>query len=198
MISKKQVQDLIKKKENVRGSVIMANLEFLRRRGGEVAIKKLKEKWREFELSPDLLKIKPMEFYPEGISVFLVLIAREILDLDDEGVFEMGRAGMKLSFFLKIISHYFSSFKKCFKESPKYWEKHFDFGRIEPVELNEEEKKVIIRVIGYNYHPTMCLYHRGYFLQLTNLIIGGDRATIEETKCTHKGDLCHEYIISWN
>lgn len=198
MISKKQAQDLIKKEGNVRGSVIIANLEFINHRGGEAAIKKLQEKWRDFELSPDLSKIKPMELYPEGISVFLVLMAREIFNLDDNGIFEMGKAGMKLSLFLKIITRHFASFKKCFKESPKYWEKHFDFGRIEPVELNEEEKRAVIRVVGYNYHPIMCLYHQGYFLQFTNLIIGGDRASIEEIRCAHRGDPCHEYIIRWN
>ncbi len=176
----------------------MANLEFIKHRGGEAAIKKLNEKWQEFELIPDLLKIKPMELYPEGISVFLVLMAREMFNLDDDGIFEMGKTGMKLSLFLKIITRHFAPFKKCFEENPKYWGKHFDFGKVEPVELNEEEKRAVIRIIGYNYHPIMCLYHQGYFLQFTNLIIGAKGAVIEEIKCVHRGDPCHEYIIRWN
>lgn len=198
MISKKQIQNLIRKTENVRGNVILANLEFIKYKGGEMAIKKIQEKSQEFELNFDFLKIKPMESYPEGINVFLVLMAKEILNLNDDEVFEMGRAAIKLSLFLKIITRYFASLKKCFQESPKYWEKHFDFGRIEPVDLNEEEKKATIRVIGYNYHPTMCHYYQGCFVQLASLIIGGKNVFIEEVKCVYKGDPFHEYTIKWN
>ena len=109
----------------------------------------------------------------------------------------MGEGALKLSFFTKILTKYFLSLKKCFEEIPSYWKKHFDFGRLETVDFSEEEKYVIVRIIGYKFHPVMCAYHKGYFLQFARLALGRKTVTIKETKCVYKGAPYHEYIITW-
>ncbi len=196
-VTKEEAQRLLKIPGNVKGAVILANLEYLRRHKGVEGEELLKQRLKELgvDVLPD--KIRPMDLYPEGYSVLIILLIKEILGLDEKGVFEMGKSAPKLSFFIKLLTKYFASLKRCFEEAPKYWDRHFDFGKLEPVELNEKEKYVIIRVKGYKFHPIMCHYHKGYFLQIAQLALGKRSAKIEETKCVFRGDPYHEYLIKW-
>lgn len=196
-LTKKEVDRLMKIPGNVKGAVILADVDYLRINGGEEAVKKLKQRMEELGVGVSLESIKPTEMYPEAISVIVVLLIKEILGLDERGVFEMGKAAVKLSFIIKLLTKYFISIKRCFEESPRYWKKHFDFGEIEPVEFNEPEHYVIVRVKGYKFHPLMCWYHKGYFLQVAQLALGKKKASIEETKCMFRGDPYHEYKITW-
>jgi len=197
-LSPKEVKSLMKIPGNVKGGVILADIDYIKIKGGEKAVEQLKKRMKELGIELTLEEIKPMEMYPEAISVIIVLLAKEILGLNKEGIFEMGRSAVKLSFFLKILTKYFISPKRCFEESPRYWAKHFDFGEVEPVEFNEIEKYTVIRVKGYKFHPIMCQYHKGYFSEIARLALGGDKeVSIEETKCVFRNDPYHEYVISW-
>jgi len=196
-VTKKEADRLTAIPGNVRGVVFLVNSEYIRQRGGEESVKQIERRLKELG-HPFLFKdVKPMEYYPEGLSVLIILLAKELLNLNDEDIFEMGKAAPKLSFFIKILTKHFLSIKKCFEESPGYWQKHFDFGRMEIVELNEAEKYAIFRVRDYKFHPLMCVYHRGYFLQIAQLAVGRQTVTIEETKCMFRGEPYHEYIIRW-
>lgn len=196
-LSKKEAERLMKIPGNVKGAVILADIEYVRMQGGEAAVQKLKQRIKELGINVSLEEIKPTEMYPEPISVIVVLLAKEVLGLDKKGIFEMGKAAVKISFFIKLLTKYFISVKRCFEESPKYWKKHFDFGEIEPVDFNEFERYAIIRVKGYKFHPIMCWYHMGYFLQIAQMALGKKKVFIEETKCIFRGDPYHEYKITW-
>lgn len=196
-LSKKEVEELKKIPGNVKGAVILADLEYIKKKAGETALKKIQERLKEMEINIDLAKIKPMDFYPEFFSVLIILLAKEILNLDEDGIFEMGMAAPKLSFFIKILTKFFVSPRKCFEEAPMYWKRHFDFGELEPVQLDEEKKYAIIRVKGYKFHPLICHYHRGYFVQIVQFLTGSKEITANETKCIFRGDPYHEYLIKW-
>lgn len=196
-VTKEEVKDLKKIPGKVKGVVILANIEFLEQKGSEANIQILEERLKELELGYTARELKPMQFYPEYLSVTVVLLIKEILNLDDKGVFEMGETAMKLSFFIKVLTKFFVSVKKCFEESPKYWKKHFDFGELEAVEFNELDKYVILRVHGYKFHPIMSIYHMGYFVQTACLALGKKTVQIKETKSQFKGDGYDEYVISW-
>ena len=196
-VTKEEADRLMAIPGNVRGEVLLTNGEYIRQLGGEEKLKQTEERMKELG-HPLLFKnIKQMEHYPEALSVLLTLLARELLNLDEEGVFKMGKAAAKLSFFMKVLTKYFVSIKRSFEESPRYWQKHFDFGRIEIVDFSEEKKYGTFRVIGYKFHPIMCIYHRGYFMQIAQLILGRRSVRIEETKCQFKGDPYHEYVVHW-
>ena len=197
-LSPKEVKRLMKIPGNVKGEMILANIDYIRIKGGEEAVEQLKKRMKELGVELHLEEIKPMEMYPEAISVIIVLLAKEILGLDKKGIFEMGKAAVKLSFFLKILTKHFVSPKRCFEESFRYWAKHFDFGEIEPVEFDEVERYAVIRVKGYKFHPIMCQYYKGYFSEIARQALGADKEiSIEETKCVFRNDFYHEYVITW-
>lgn len=196
-VTQKIVDKLKKISGNVRGAVILEDVKFLERHGGKEAIRKLNQHIKELGIDVSFEDLKPMQFYPEYLSVLVVLFNAEILDLDQVGVFKMGQEALKHSFFMKLFINYFVSIKRTFKEAPKYWQKHFDFAEIEAVEFNEKEKYIIFRVKGYKFHPIMCTYHAGYFLKLAQMALGSKEVTIEEDKCMFRGDPYHEFILRW-
>lgn len=196
-ITKEEVDKLMAIPGNVKGTVLFTSFEYARRKGGEEAVKKIEERLKELGYPIDIKKIKPMEGYPEAFSVLIILLVREVLNLDDEGIFEMGGAAIKLSPFVKILTKYFLSIKKCFEQASKYWEKYFDFGKMEPAEYNGKEGYAILRVIGYKFHPIICIYHRGYFAQVAKIATGKKTIKSKEIKCIYRGDPYHEYFISW-
>jgi hypothetical protein len=195
-VTQEQAQKLKNIPGRVKGAVILADAEYVRLKGGESALKKIEQRLNKLGYQYSFQEIRPMDYYPEPLSVMVILLAKEVLELDDQGVFEMGKAVPKISFFLKILTKHFVSIRKCFEESPRYWKKHFDFGELEPVELNEAEKYGIIRVKGYKFHPIMCIYHKGYFSQIASLSLG-KQVSVEETQCSFKKGPYHEYVIRW-
>jgi len=196
-VTRKEAQQLARIPGNVKGAVILANLEYVRQKGGKKAQEMIQKRLKELGYDISLQDIKPMNFYPEALSVLIILLAKEILKLDKAGIFEMGRLALKVSIFVEPLLRFFVSPLKCFQQAPRYWKKQLKVGELEAVKMDEEKKYAIIRVKGYKFHPLICDYHKGYFLQVAQTVLGKKNVEIEETKCVFKGDPYHEYIIRW-
>jgi predicted hydrocarbon binding protein len=182
---------------NVRGDIIMGNLFYIRENHGEEQLKKVKERIKDFRYFDSLDNITPLKWYPEALSVMVILCAKDVFGWTKKDLFEMGSVSTKTSFVIKTIMKYFVSLEKVFQEASKYWEKYFDFGRLEAVEINEKEKRVIVIVKDYEFHPDICSYHAGFMLKIVQLTTGKQDVNIKETKCFFEGDGHHEYLITW-
>ncbi len=180
-----------------KGLVIMANLDYTRAKGEDKAIRQIENRLEELGYPLGLNQIKPMESYPDAISVLIILLIKEIFHLNDREIFEMGGAAIRVSPFIKIMSRYFAPLEMIFNQAPKNWKKYFDFGRPEIAEYNKDKKYVVVKVHDYKLHPVTCLYHTGYFAEVARMSTGRKKIEARETKCMHKGDSYHEYYISW-
>lgn len=197
ILTKEKVKKLLQIPGNVRGTIILTNIEYIRKKWGESAVLKLKEKIKELEIPLDLEKIKHGEMYPEAVSVLVVLLIKEILNLNDQDIFEMGKAAMKLSPIVKILTKFFLSIDVILEKAPDYWEQYFDFGKLEVVDCDKEKKYAVVRLKDYKFHPLLCLYHMGYFYQVAKIASGAEKITVKETKCVFRGDRFHEYYFNW-
>lgn len=197
ILTKDVVKQLLAIPGNVKGTIILTNIEYIKRKWGEEAVLKLKERIKELEIPLDFGKIKHAEMYPEAISVLVVLLIKEVLNLKEQDIFEMGQAAMKLSPIVKILTKFFLSIDVVLEKAPEYWRQYFDFGEFEVVEYDKEKKYAIVRLKGYKFHPLLCFYHMGYFYQVAKIASGAKRVTVEETKCVFRGDPFHEYYFTW-
>jgi hypothetical protein len=129
------------------------------------------------------------------ISLFSI---KKALDLTDEDFFQMGYHAQRVSPILKLLLKYFVSPGTVAKKAPEYWRKHWSVGEMELVLIDEENGRCILRLKNFKTHPLACAFLRGYILSALELTIGKDRnSTIEETKCMHKGDEYHEFLLKW-
>jgi len=196
-VTEKDVAQILKIPGNVKGTIILTNLEYLRKKGGESAIQKLKERIKELEIPIDLDNVKHASMYPEAVSVLIVLLIKEILNLDEREIFEMGKAAVKLSPITKILTKFFISIDVVLKKAPEYWKEYFDFGELEVTDYNIEKKYAVVRLKGYKFHPLLCIYHAGYFYQIGKITSGATKIIIEERKCAFRGDPFDEFYFAW-
>lgn len=197
MIQKIEIENLMQIKGNVRGGVIQANVVFIREKVGIEKLKAIESKMAELGYPLDFSKIKIGEWYPEALSVLIILVAKDLFNWAEKDIFEMGNSAPKYSFISKIAMRYFLSLEKIIKEIPNYWKSHFDFGALKSSKWNEREKYLFLQEEGYRFHPLLCTYHAGYFLRIAQFAIKCQKITIEETKCMFKSDPYHEYLIRW-
>jgi len=196
-LTKEEARKILNIPGKVRGTIILTNIEYLKRKGGEEALEKLKEKIKELEIPINLDEIKHASMYPEAISVLIILLIKEVLNLNEKEIFEMGKGAMKLSPIIKILTKFITSVDVILKRAQEYWREYFDFGELEIVEYNQEKKYAIARLKGYKFHPLLCVYHAGYFYQVAKVVLGAQEITVKETKCVFRGDPFDEFYFSW-
>ncbi|MFH0791928.1 MAG: hypothetical protein V1905_01810 [bacterium] len=182
---------------NVKGEVFHTYKPFICYRKGEDGIRQVEERMKAIGYPMVFKDIKSTKWYPEALSVLTIIVACEIFNWDEGDIFEMGKAAPKYSGIVKFMIRYFLSPRKTFDESPKYWRRHFDFGKIENAVFDEKNKTIVIHIMDYKFHPLICAFHRGYFFSFTQLTIKSDCLKVEETKCAHRGDKYHEFTIKW-
>ena len=197
MISREGLAKLMEIPGNVRGGIIRADLEVIREKRGAKGVEAVEKKMADLGYPIDFKSIKLGEWYPEALSVSLILVARDLFDWGEKDIFDMGYYAPASSFISKIFMKYFLSLKRFLEEVPNYWHKHFDFGELEAYEFDEEKRYIVLREKGYKFHPLMCVYHKGYYLRVAEFAIKSPDITIEETKCMFKGAPYHEYVIKW-
>ena len=197
MLSKEEADKLMKIKGNAKGAIFQAHAAYIRAEKGEAGIKKVEDGLENLGYPLRFEEIKPMEWYPEAHSVLTILVAKDAFNWNDNDISDMGNSAPKYSTIVKLLMRYFLSLERTFKESPKYWRKHFDFGKVETVKFSEKEKYLIVRVKDYAVHPIVCLFHAGFFKGLAHFVLKSEKINVEETKCIHRGDPYHEYVIRW-
>jgi len=166
--------------------------------GGTEGVKKLKEELKKFGYPIKFSEIDPLDWYPIGLRTLGLIILKNLFNLKDDDFTKTGAEAVAFSFVLKFFFKHFLSRKVAFRHIPDYWKKHYTCGKLEPVEFKEEKNKgyFIIRLHDFKIHPIYCKFFLGYFLQVAKLL-GGGKATIEETKCIFKGDHYDEFLIKW-
>ncbi len=192
---------IIRKKgspERVKAEVVRTNKEYIISKEGEEGFEKVKKRMEELGGEIDFKSLNGKTWEEDWRNSLFIATAREVFNWNDEDIFEMGRYIPRASFFIKSIIQYLASLDMVLKNVGVYWDKHHDFGSLEAVEHNKEGKYVIIRKRNFLMHPVMCSYHAGYFKGISEFVIKGDNLRVEETKCMHKGDEYHEYIIKWD
>ncbi|MBL7142435.1 MAG: hypothetical protein ISS83_02180 [Candidatus Pacebacteria bacterium] len=193
---KEKIDILMRIEGSMRGELLRDNLIYLKKREGERAVEKMEDRLRELGYPLMLGDIKSYEWYKDPFCAVFMLVFREQFNWNNEDIVNLGRFSPRHSFVMKMAFKYLVSAKTAFWAAPKLWHKNVDYGEIEPHEINEANKYLIFRLKEYGLHPLVCLYIKGYFIGLFELI-GKKKVQAEETQCTFRGDPYHEYKISW-
>ncbi len=194
---KETAKNLIQRKERVKGEVIRVHGETIKEEAGEEGLKKVEERLKEIGCPIEFSKIKPLEWRKEAESALTLLVAKEVLNWDDEKIFYVGWCAPRKSFIIKFLIRYFTSIERVFRDAPKYWRKHVDFGELVPVKIDTQNKFISIRVLNHDFHPVICIYWRGYFTSIAQLSLPKGEVWVEETKCIYRGDEYHQFEINW-
>jgi hypothetical protein len=185
--------------EKVRGEILLNHASFVKEKEGKGGLKKLEEKLKDLGAPVNFKKIKSLEWVKEGLSVLVILTAKEIFYWEERHIFEMGMSAPRFSLGLKMFVQNVVLPERLFEESPVYWNNLFNFGHVDPVEYNEKAQQAVLQIHDYKKtHPLICKYHAGYIHGLSQFALKTKKIEIEETKCIYRGDEYSEYVISWD
>jgi hypothetical protein len=193
-MKKEEADRLMKIKGKTKGSEFLTLKKYIKAKYGKEKVKELEKKMAELGYPLHFDEIRPAHWYPEALNDLAMIVAKETFNWKD--LFEFGYNSPIFSFGLKVLVK-FLPLPLFLKEFPKIWRKFVDVGTIEIPQFSEKEKYVIVRLKNYKFHPEMCRYFEGFFLRMSEYFIKSEKITIKETKCIHKDDPYHEFIVKW-
>jgi hypothetical protein len=197
-LTKETVKELMEIKGEVKGVTLKTDADHVLKEKGEEGLKRLEIELESLGCQIKYREIKTMAFYPVGLRAISLLAIKKVFSYDDKKIEEMGFLATKRSLIVKLFVRYFLNLQRVFsKEAPRLWKKHYTIGELIPVELNEEKNYAILRLKEFNIHPILCLYLGGYFCGITQMIVKARQINFKETKCSFRGDDCHEFLITW-
>lgn len=196
MINKEDVDKLMNITGKVRGAVFETDAEFIKNRFGEEGLARVTDALRELGHPIIYESINSMEWLPLGLRALSLLVIKDVFNWSDDEIKEMGDAAPKYSFIVKLLMKFFVSPRVAFSHAPEYWVKHYDVGRLEPVELEEATGNAVIHLHDFNVHPLYCKYLEGYFQRLFKFMYPNSHIEIKETACMCDHSPHHEFVVT--
>jgi predicted hydrocarbon binding protein len=195
---RKVIGELGKSEGEVRGEKFRTHASYIKEKQGVKGLLALEKELENLGISLKLEDSKSLSWYPAFLHPAILLVAQNLFDWDDKEIFEMGRSAARVSFIGRVLIKYFVSLDKFLNEiAPGYWQKYYNFGELK-VSQTENQDKFIVEIKDYDLHPIACVYNSGYFSVVTSYLIKKKGVfSVKETKCVHKGDSCHQFIIEW-
>lgn len=196
VISKKEFEEIMKAKGEVRGAGMKSYAEFIRKEEGEEGLKKLEKTIRDLGYPIKYREISILSFYPIGLETITLVAIQRLFNYNDKKFQEMGKFGIFLSLPFANLLCYFISPEKFVEVAAVMWKEAGSIGDLKVQEYNLEERYLILRVENFHLHPLYCQVFKGYFEGAIKLIFKRE-AECQETKCTFRGDDFHQFLIKW-
>ena len=192
----KEVIEIIQKKGKVRGATFYTDAQYVQYHEGEEKLLDIEEETKGMGCPTDYSELRAMGWYPIGLRAVSLLAIKKALNWDDEQIKEMGRNAPKYSIITKLMVRYFTSPGAIQKRLGTYWHKHYSVGSLEGEFIND--RSGILYLKDFDIHPILCTYLQGYFACVLSMIAGeSGKLSLEETKCMHRGDEYHEFVLKW-
>jgi len=193
----KELERLKNLKGQMRGDLLKTDAAYVSKTVGKEAATKLQQATRELGWEIDYPNLKTMGWYPIGLLAIDLLAVQKAFGWGEKEVFDIGNITPKYSFLASMMMRYFVSLERVIKEIPKYWRMHFSVGKFESGKYKTGQKFLVLKLEKFDVHPLACVVISGYALRVTQFVVRSEKITIKETKCVHKGDPYHEFLIEW-
>lgn len=196
MLKKIEADKLMEMNGQVRGAVFETDAEYIKNRFGDEGINRVESALDKLGYPISYENVKSMQWLPLGLRALSLIVIKDVFNWNDEDVKDMGDAAPKYSFIVKLLMKFFVSPGVAFSHAPEYWVKHYDTGRLEPVELDEATGNAVIHLYDFKVHPLYCRYLEGYFQRLFKFMYPHSRVEIKESRCMCKHDSFHEFLVT--
>ncbi|MBD3207847.1 MAG: hypothetical protein GF370_00105 [Candidatus Nealsonbacteria bacterium] len=194
---KKSADRLMNTKGRARGAGMKSYGAYILVEEGEKGLKELEAVMGEIGYPIKYKEIKTLGFYPIGMEAVTFVSIQLLFDYDEEKFRKMGGFELSSSLLMKIFMKYFISLEKAAEELPRIWEQHFSLGSLKVIELNKEKGYLTVRLTDFCIHPLHCTVLIGVLVNAVRMITKCKEVACEETKCMHRGDDCHEFLLKW-
>ncbi len=183
-------------KGDTRGISMKGDFAYILHKKGKEGLKKVEEEMAKLGYPVTYNNLKEIGFYPMKVEAMTFLVMKKLFGFDREEFVKMGEFNSKVSLIVRLFMKYFVSLELIAREAPRFWRKYYSVGDLKVVEINKKERYIIIRVENFRHHPLHCATVEGYIISLIKMVLGKEVSS-EETKCVHRGDEYHEFVVRW-
>ena len=197
IISKEQVKKIMNLTGETRGFNVKLDSEYILKTKGIEGLEKLEQEMEKLGYPTKYREIENMSFVPSGLKILTLLTIKQVFDFDNQGIKNVCAFQPKQSLIVKLFMRYIRSMPIALKFANTMWKKYWTIGKLESVEFNEKEKRIVLRIKSFKLHDVFCRCMEGYFESMAELIFGKKEMVCKEIKCSHKGDEFHEFVLTW-
>lgn len=189
-----KLNELLEKEGEVRGEVILSHLEYIKRKQSQEGINRLQKTFDELDYSIDPDKIKGMEWVKTSLSITILLLAKSLFDWSNKDIVVMGEFAPKYLMINRFFLNDLNSPERLTSIINEYWKKVSKVGTMDVADSGDGFAK--INLSSYEFHPVGCLFIAGYIKSVFSLTVK-NKVSIKETKCIHRGDNVHQFLVEW-
>ncbi|MCK4940532.1 hypothetical protein KAS45_00425 [candidate division WOR-3 bacterium] len=197
MIARTEFQDIIKLDGEVRGSTLKTDAAFVESQEGKEGLHRVEAAFQQLGYPMQYKQVKEMGWYPICLRVLSLSIIKDIFNLKDVDLRNMGDMAPKFSFTVKVFMQFPGIPSVGLKNVPRYWRMHYSIGEMRASEVNDKDGYFYVQLTDFKVHPILCRYFEGYFRRLSQFSFVEEEVQSIETKCVFDGDPYHEYRITW-
>jgi hypothetical protein len=198
-VKTEEIKKILKTKGEINGMGLLEDKKYILEHFGETGLKKVEKEisniiGEEFSYK----NIKSFTYYPLYLSALVTLILHYDFGLDENGIREFGKEGAKVSLIIKLFLRHIVSIDKIPKYAEGLWKKYIrGAGKLTIEELNQKEKRMIIKIENFEVHQLYCKQIEGVIYQLFSYISKSTNLKVGEIECTFKGGKSHRFAITW-
>jgi predicted hydrocarbon binding protein len=197
IISEEEARKFMGIPGEVKGLFLITKADYVRKNEGEEGVKKLEQAMVDFGHPLKYKDIKSTAFYPVGLFMFHFTALHRLFGYDEKRLSEMGKVEAKnSSLLIRIFLSHFASLERLAQVVPKMWRDQFSIGSLNAVKIDKIGKQFVVRLDDFIGDPYMCSSLMGYFSVIIGMVVG-ETVNCEETKCVHRGDSYHEFLLKW-
>ena len=199
ILNKEIAERLIKTKGESRGMSLKGDVAYVLAKKGEAGLMKWKEELEKVGCPIEYDKIKILKFYPLSWRAISLLVLKKIFSWGDKEFKDLGKFEFSVSMpaIVRIFMKFFYSIDIVIRDSGRIYDKYFTIGELTIPDFSYEKRYIIARIRGVDLVPEFCRVLEGFFESIMGVIGRNQMAECSETKCTFRGDECHEFLIKW-
>jgi len=194
LISKEELDKMMSLKGKIRGAALKEIMSYILKEEGKEGLDKLKETMDS--MGHPIGNIRAMEFYSFGLEAITLVAVKRLFNYDERKFQDLGSYAGKFSIVIRLFMGYLISLERLVGIVQEMWGKYFTIGKVKIIDINKEEKHVVVRIEDYYLHPIHCQVLVGYLSSILQIVVKG-KVTAQETKCTFRGDDYQEYLLKW-
>lgn len=197
LISKDDLEKVKAIKGEVIGATLIANAGFIVQKEGKKGLERLEQAMEEVVGYPlKTEELEPRKFYPSKLLAAMLLLMEKLFGFEKKEFVEIGREGPRIPLMLRVFIRYLTSVETLIKEAPEMWKRYFTIGGLEIIEYKEDERHITLQIKDFDFIPLQCWILKGYISSILEMVVRSS-VSCEETKCLHRGDDFHEFVLRW-
>lgn len=200
-IIKEELGKLMAMPGQIKGASFKGDMEYILAKKGAEGLKAVERETEKLGYPIKYGGIEEADWYAVGLRMVSFCAIMNVFQWGKKELGELAETAPRVSFIVRIFMRFFLSLERVFKTAmARLWERYYNIGSLEALYFKntKEKHQAVFRIKNFKLHPFYCFFLSHFFIGISKLVDPKiKKITMEETKCSFKGNPYHEYVANW-